>query len=126
MARLSHLIASFKAPFTIKYASSFSVDDGVTTIKIGMNTDYPPYATEDDNGELAGFGVDFGYGLNAMCPNINIEFVRDTWPNCWNDEGGGQVGKSIADGTVDGCLAYYNTFIRDENAGFTDAMIEEI
>lgn len=64
--------------------------------------------------------------MNALCPTtINIELVRTTWPDCWQDGDGGTIGKSIEDGTVDGCMTYIHTHIRDGLAEFSAAMLDD-
>ena len=95
----------------------------VKTIKLGLEPNYPPYAFTDSDGTLAGFGVDFAAGMNKICPDINIEVVEELWSNCWNDDTG--VGSAVLDGTVDGCVSYIHTHMRNTQAEFSDAMLDD-
>lgn len=106
--------------------SSFAVAaEQVTTIKLGMDINYPPYAFKSEDGQLAGFAVDFARGMNAECPNINIELLEVTWNDCWQDADGGNIGSAIEDGTVDGCMTYIHTHVRDDRAEFSGAMLDD-
>lgn len=100
-------------------------DDLIKTIKLGMDTDYPPYATATEDGRLAGFAVDFARGINSLCEHIDIELVEQDWSNCWGDDDGGKVGPAIQDGQIDGCVAYLHTQPRDSRAEFSDAMLDD-
>ena len=99
-------------------------DEGVTTITLGQDVDYPPFAYQTPNGELAGFGLDIANGMNDLCEDINIEVVQEAWENCWTSDN--QVGTSIASGKLDGCMTYtHSAGVRDERADFSDAILQD-
>jgi len=52
----------------------FSCKNSVKTIKIGINTDFPPFSYKD-NGKLTGFNVDF---INLLLKELNLkgEFIE--------------------------------------------------
>lgn len=52
-------------------------NNGVTTITLGQDVDYPPFAYQTPNGELAGFGLDIANGMNDLCEDINIVVVQE-------------------------------------------------
>ena len=98
----------------------------VTTVTLGMDVDYPPYAFQTPDGELAGFGKDVSEGMSALCPDLEIVVVQEMWANCWTSEGGGALGPSVTDGTLDGCLTYTHTMgVRDDLADFSDAILDD-
>ena len=99
-------------------------DDGITTIRLGQDVDYPPFAYQTPNGELAGFGLDIANGMNDLCEDINIVVVQEAWENCWTSDN--QVGSSIASGKLDGCMTYtHSVGVRDERADFSDAILQD-
>lgn len=99
-------------------------DEGVTTITLGQDVDYPPFAYQTPNGELAGFGLDIANGMNDLCEDINIVVVQEAWENCWTSDN--QVGSSIASGKLDGCMTYtHSAGVRDERADFSDAILQD-
>lgn len=93
--------------------ASFAVP---TTIKLGQDVDYPPYAFKNvTSGRLEGFGIDIARGLQALCSDtLEFEFVETRWGNCWSGDNGGTLGASLEDGTLDGCMTYTHTFGRRE------------
>lgn len=56
---------------------------------------------------------------------MRIEVVKELWPNCWTDDDGGGIGKAITDNVIDGCISYVHTYVRDEKAEFTGAMLDD-
>jgi ABC-type amino acid transport substrate-binding protein len=79
-------------------------------LKMGQDVNYPPYAFEDDAGELAGFGIDVARGVEQVCEEtLKFEFVKILWSDCWVSEGGGNLGGKLADGTLDACMTYTHT-----------------
>lgn len=107
-----------------KTKSGKAVD--VTTVILGQDVDYPPYAYRDADGALAGFGKDMADGMTALCPALDIVVVEERWSNCWSSAGGGSLGASVANGTVDGCMAYTHTQgVRDDLADFSDAILQD-
>ena len=118
MARLSYLMFFLANGRHVTLAETDPASSTIT-LKIGMQTNYPPYAVESEDGELGGFAVDFANGMNGLCPNVNIEMVYETWANCWEDSDGGKIGKSIEDGTIDACTAYSHSRIRDGEHSFS-------
>ena len=106
--------------------ASLHVASAQTVVTIGMDVDYPPYAFQTEDGELAGFGKDFADGLTALCDDLEIVVVEERWDNCWSSDGGGTLGAKVADGTLDGCMTYTHTKgVRDELADFSDAILQD-
>lgn len=104
--------------------SVVEVNNRVTTITLGQDVDYPPFAYQTPNGELAGFGLDIANGMNDLCDDINIVVVQEAWENCWTSDN--QVGSSIASGKLDGCMTYtHSAGVRDERADFSDAILQD-
>lgn len=96
-----------------------------TDITIGQDIDYPPYAFEDPNGNLAGFGYDIAQGMNAaggLCADINITMVKTAWEDCWTS---GRLGDKLEDGTLDACATYTHTVgARPLVADFSHGILE--
>jgi ABC-type amino acid transport substrate-binding protein len=88
---------------------------------IGLDDNYPPYATRDENGTHTGFGYDIAMGVNAVCPELDIEVVYTEWVNCWDGTGAEPVlGKLLDNGTLHACATYTHTKgIRNEYADFS-------
>jgi len=90
-------------------------------LKLGQDTNYPPYATSED-GKPTGFGHDVAIGMNTMCPDLDIEVVITKWAECWTPEG---LGKGLEDGTLDACMTYTHTKgIRNDFADFSHGILE--
>ena len=112
MVRISYLLLVLANGRHVSLAET-ATTSSVRTIKLGMDKNYPPYAMATEDGELDGFAVDFAHGMNAICPNVQVEMVYEPWGNCWKDSDGGKIGKAIEDGTVDACTSYLHTHIRN-------------
>ncbi|KAL7526700.1 hypothetical protein ACHAWF_001879 [Thalassiosira exigua] len=112
--------------FLLVAHSASAASENVTTVTLGQDIDYPPYAFQSDDGELAGFGKDVADGMTALCDDLEIIVVKEDWVNCWSSEGGGALGASVANGTIDGCMTYTHTQgVRDELAEFSDALLQD-
>jgi len=97
-----------------------------TVITLGQYVDYPPYATQTPEGEIAGFGKDFADAMTALCDDVEVNMVYEQWKNCWIDDDGGMVGESVSNGTLDGCATYTHTAgVRDDKADFSDAILQD-
>jgi len=111
---------------TIKAATAADADGATTTITLGQDVDYPPYAFANPDGSLAGFGKDVADGMTNLCPDLEIIVVEERWSNCWSSDGGGSLGASVANGTLDGCMTYTHTQgVRDDLADFSDAILSD-
>lgn len=56
-------------PLVLALASlAFAADLGGQQLRVGTNATYPPFASIDESGEIAGFDVDL---VNAICERIN-------------------------------------------------------
>ena len=86
--------------------------------------DYPPFAYKK-NGELTGIGKDVADGMTNLCPNLHINVVQVDWEDCWSSKNGGQLGRAVANGTLDGCMTYTHARgRRDELAEWSDAIMK--
>ncbi|KAK1741847.1 hypothetical protein QTG54_007420 [Skeletonema marinoi] len=126
MAQTTSSVALF---YTLVACLKVATVTAVKTITLGQDIDYPPYAFQTADGELAGFGKDFADGMSAMCEDIDIKVVKESWANCWSSEGGGRLGAKLAnasDTSLDGCMTYtHGQGVRDTFADFTDAMLND-
>lgn len=102
------------------------------TVKLGMDTDYPPYAFKNSDGGLEGFGKDIADAMTASaagaCADLTIEVVYAPWDDCWVSTGGGALGQGFGNATnnalFDGCLTYTHTLgVRDQLADFSGAIL---
>lgn len=107
-------------------ACGASLASAVTTISLGQDVDYPPYAFMDSAGNLQGFGKDIADGMTAMCDDIEIVVVQTAWSNCWTSAGGGSLGAMLENGSLDACTTYTHTRgVRNEFADFSGAILNE-
>ena len=80
-------------------------------ILLGIDVDYPPYATLVYPGEYAndtivgGFGPDIAKALEGVC-DIEVTTIQAGWAECWTD---GHIGDSLLAGYYHGCQTYTHT-----------------
>jgi len=88
--------------------------------------EWKPYVHSEGGGDFQGFIIDIAKGMETLCGasnNFKFEFVRVPWEECWNESA---LGSKIQDGTVDACLAYYHTHLRDGIVDFSGSIAEAI
>lgn len=56
-----------------------SADSAVTTIYVGTQNDYPPFAYSDADGQLTGFDVEVIKEINKKLDGYQFEFVASSW-----------------------------------------------
>jgi len=105
----------------LAFSCAVAVVTAKTKLRLGQDTNYPPYAYEED-GKPAGFGGDIARGMNTMCPDLDIEVVITEWSQCWTPHG---LGEGLNNGTLDACMTYTHTKgVRNEFADFSYGILE--
>ena len=79
-------------------------------ILLGIDTDYPPYATlvyppEANDTVVGGFGPDIAKALMDVC-DIEVTTIEAKWAECWGDA---IIGDSLRAGYYHGCETYTHT-----------------
>mmetsp|Transcript_72884 Transcript_72884/g.128742 ORF Transcript_72884/g.128742 Transcript_72884/m.128742 type:complete len:340 (+) Transcript_72884:74-1093(+) len=107
-------------------AALVSGDSDVTTIKLGQDINYPPFAFIDEDGNLQGLGKDIADGMTALCEDLEIEVVQTLWKNCWDEDGedGPKLGAELEDGSLDACTSFTHTRgIRNQFVDFSSGIL---
>ena len=79
-------------------------------ILLGIDVDYPPYATlvyppDANDTVVGGFGPDIAKALESVC-DIEMTTIQAGWGECWTD---GHIGESLLKGYYHGCSTYTHT-----------------
>jgi len=99
----------------------------VTHIKLGQDTNYPPFAFIDDAGNLQGLGKEIADGMTALCEDLEIEVVETRWRDCWNEDSpdGPKLGARLENGSLDACTTFTHTQgIRNKFVEFSSGVLQ--